>query len=793
MLKDKLRRFTAKLHQWRWKLIALLPILIFLAYPLPDPLFQVSYSTVLEARDGTLLGARIARDEQWRFPVADSIPEKFRHCLRMYEDEFFYQHPGVNPVALGKALVQNVRSGKVVRGGSTLSMQVVRMALGATQRTYFQKGKELLLALKLEMGYRKDEIFSLYAAHAPFGSNVVGLSAAAWRYYRKPPAQLSWAECATLAVLPNHPAMIYPGKRAEKLRQKRDFLLHKLLDNQLLDSLTYRLALLETLPEAPQDLPQRAPRLLSRSIQDGYEGQVVRTTLDARLQGLVNRKVARHHQAMRANHVHNAAALVLDVRSGAALAYVGNTNLTGDHGQYVDMITARRSTGSLLKPVLYAAALDEGILLPRQLLPDVPVFYQGFAPKNFDKKFYGAVPADVALIRSLNVPFVHLLREYGYEKFHQKLRQMGLASLDKPAGHYGLSLILGGAESSLWEVTGLYAGLMRTLQRNGRSPHQTAETLRLYHPNHYVVPDAPVKAAAANRPLIDPAAVWHTLQTLQQMSRPEEQAGWQRFPSASQIAWKTGTSHGFKDAWAVGLNDRYVVGVWLGNADGEGRPDLIGVKAAAPLLFDIFDDLEGTMDFPEPVIATTEVTICRKSGFPAGEFCETVETIYVSPRNKVSACPYHRQLQVGKDERYQVNSSCYPVREMITQTWFVLPPVEAYYYRQHHLDYASPPPLAPDCQQAVAQEQMEIIYPRHQTRLFIPRALDGTPGVAIFEIAHQDESATLYWHLDDTFLGKTTGEHQWGLHPSLGEHTLHVVDQQGKSLTHRFEVISDHG
>ena len=230
MLKGKLQSFAVLLHAWRWKLLVLFPVTIFLAYPLPDPLFRVSYSTVLEANDGTLLGARIARDEQWRFPVADSIPEKFRHCLRLYEDEYFYRHPGVNPVALGKALVQNVRAGKVVRGGSTLSMQVVRMARGATRRTYFQKAKELLLALKLEMAYRKDEIFSLYAAHAPFGSNVVGLSAAAWRYYQKPPTQLSWAECATLAVLPNHPAMIYPGKRAEKLRQKRDFLLRKLLD-----------------------------------------------------------------------------------------------------------------------------------------------------------------------------------------------------------------------------------------------------------------------------------------------------------------------------------------------------------------------------------------------------------------------------------------------------------------------------------------------------------------------------------------------------------------------------------
>ncbi len=683
-------RFTNKLYQWRWKLITFLPAIIFLVYPLPDPLFQVSYSTVLEANDGSLLGARIARDEQWRFPVADSIPEKFRHCLRLYEDEYFYQHPGVNPVALGKALVQNVRAGKVVRGGSTLSMQVVRMARGATRRTYLQKVKELLLALRLEMRYSKDEIFSLYVAHAPFGSNVVGLSAAAWRYYRKPPEQLSWAECATLAVLPNRPAMIYPGKREKKLRRKRDFLLRKLMEKQLIDSMTYRLALLESLPGAPQDLSEQAPRLLSRSISDGYEGQVIRSTLDARLQEVVNRKVARHHQSMRANHVYNAAALVLDLQTGAALAYVGNANPTGDHGQYVDMITANRSTGSLLKPVLYAAALDEGILLPRQLLPDVPVFYQGFAPKNFDQKFYGAVPADVALMRSLNVPFVHLLREYGYEKFHQKLQQMGLRSLNKPAGHYGLSLILGGAESSLWEVTALYAGLARTLHRSGRSPHQTAPTLPLYSANHYILSDGPTERTSQQ--LIAPSAVWHTVQAMQQVNRPEEQAGWQRFPSASQIAWKTGTSHGFKDAWAVGLNDRYVVGVWLGNADGEGRPDLIGVRAAAPLLFDIFDDLDGTMDFAEPVIATTEVRVCQKSGFAAGEFCEATETVYASPRNQGRACPYHQRLQVRQDERCQVNSSCYAVREMTARSWFVLPPVEAYYYRQHHLDYAPPPP-----------------------------------------------------------------------------------------------------
>ncbi len=784
--------FKTKVYSKRWWLLGLLPLAVFLIYPLPKPLFKVSYSTVLEARDGTLLGARIAKDEQWRFPIPDSIPKKFQQCLLLYEDEYFYQHPGINPVALGKALVQNIEAGKVVRGGSTLSMQVVRMALGNTRRTHWQKCRELLLALKLEMLYSKEEIMRLYVAHAPFGSNVVGLSAASWRYYQKSPGNLPWAECATLAVLPNSPSMIYPGKNDDELRYKRDFLLSKLLKNNYLDTLTYQLALLETLPGAPHDLPNLARHLLGRSVKEGYEGQNVHSTIDVRLQALVNSKVARQHQDMRANHVYNAAALVVDVKTGEALAYVGNADGPGNHGQYVDVVTASRSTGSLLKPVLYGAAIDEGMLLPYQMLPDVPVFYQGFAPKNFDKKFYGAVPADVSLIRSLNVPFVYLLKEYGYEKFHQKLRSMGLTSLNKPAGHYGLSLILGGAESSLWEITSMYAGMVRTLERAQRTPHQKKDTKPLYFANHYVQGDTTTYAKGNQQELIKASAIWHTFQAMQQVRRPEELAGWERFPSAKKIAWKTGTSFGFRDAWAIGLNDRYVVGVWLGNADGEGRPDLIGVKAAAPLLFDIFDELEGGMHFPQPVVATTELKVCKKSGCLAGEFCPEQETVYISPKARVGKCPYHKQLHLRKDGRYQVNSSCYAVGEMVARSWFVLPPVQAWYYSQHHMDYQPPPPFDPHCEQPGLQE-MEIIYPRHQTRLYIPRDLDGKPGAAIFEIAHQDRNATLYWHLDNNYLGKTTGEHQFGMNPSFGKHTLHIVDNNGKELEHHFEVISNHG
>lgn len=776
-----------------WWLLVLLPFFIFFAYPLPDPLFKVSYSTVLEARDGTLLGARIAQDEQWRFPLSDSIPDKFQTCLRLYEDEFFFKHPGINPISLGKAFIQNVQAGRIIRGGSTLSMQVIRMALGNSHRTYLQKCKELLLALKLELSYSKNEILQLYASHAPFGSNVVGLSAASWRYYRKSPDALSWAECATLAVLPNSPSIIYPGKNEGKLQRKRNFLLRKLLAKGYLDSTTYQLALLETLPGAPHELPDLAPHLLGRAMQEGQIGKRIKSSLHVQLQALVAEKVARHHQKMVANHVYNAAALVVDVRTGAALAYVGNTNTNGDHGQYVDVITAPRSTGSLLKPILYGAALDEGILLPYQLLPDIPLFYQGFAPKNFDKKFYGAVPADVSLIRSLNVPFVFLLREYGYEKFHQKLVQMGLSSLNKPASYYGLSLILGGAESSLWEITAMYAGLVRTLNHDALSPHQKSAK-KFYFPNHYLFQaDLSKKAESLDQEMLNPSAIWHTFQAMQQVRRPEELAGWERFPSAKKVAWKTGTSFGFRDAWAVGLNDRYVVGVWLGNADGEGRPDLIGVKAAAPLLFDIFDELDGSVGFSQPVLATSEVKVCTQSGFLASDHCPHQETLFVSPKVQVPRCPYHQQLHLSQNKQYQVNSSCYAINDMISYSWFILPPVQAWYYRRHHIDYIDPPPFDAKCQKESARAYMEIIYPNHKTRLYIPRELDGKPGLAVFEVAHQDKDATLFWHLDDVYLGKTQKVHQLGVNPSQGSHTLHIVDNDGRELIHRFEVISNNG
>lgn len=776
---------------WKIFLFALLSLVLLFVFT-PVPSFEHNaYATVLEARDGTLLGARIADDGQWRFPPADEVPEKFKQALLYFEDEYFYQHPGINPVSIWKALWQNIQAGEIRRGGSTISMQVVRLSRNNPPRTIPEKLLEIFLTLKMELLLSKEEILSLYAAHAPFGGNVVGLSAAAWRYYGRPPEKLSWAESATLAVLPNSPSLIYPGKNSKFLLAKRNRLLDKLEVKGVIDQSTAALSKVEPLPGEPKPLPDLTAHLLTRAIQEGHAGKNVLTTLDAKLQEIVKEKVQRHHRRMEENYIHNAAAIVVDIATGDALAYVGNVESDGPHGQYVDIITANRSTGSLLKPILYAAAIDEGLILPQQLLPDIPVFLQGFAPQNFDKKFHGAVPADKALVRSYNVPFVHLLRDYGYEKFHHLLRRLGLKSLDKPAGYYGLSMILGGAESSLWEVSAAYASMARSLMNYFKRPVGKHYSPEDYHPNYYLdhkdgAPQLYPKGA------ISVAAISRMLLTMQDLNRPEEQSGWEHYASSRAIAWKTGTSYGFKDAWAIGLNTRYVVGVWLGNADGEGRPELVGVKAAAPLLFDIFSVLKVDKDFPVPLDNQRDLAVCKTSGYKAGPYCEEIKSEMLPALSERAAiCPYHQLLHLDESGTQQVSSACYPVRKMQEKSWFVLPPTEAWYYKQYHANYKEPPGFLAACMdQSSKNEFMELIYPRTYTRIYVPTELDGSSGSAIFEVAHRNPAATIYWHLDKQYIGSTFRIHQLGLSPAKGNHTLHLVDDQGRELVLPFEVIN---
>ncbi len=763
------------MKRWRHVLAiaaALLALLIAWARWGPmDPLFPAPRSTVLLDRDGGTLAASVAHDGQWRMPSGDSIPARFERCLIAFEDRHFRSHIGIHLPSLVRAAQQNRKAGRVVSGGSTITMQVARMARGDRPRTAWNKLVEMLMALRLEARYTKDAILALYAANAPFGGNVVGLEAAAWRWFGQPPHQLGWAECATLAVLPNAPARIHPGRQRDDLRRKRDRLLAHLRDTGVLDSLSCDLAMSEPLPDRPLPLPRAAPHLLSTLEQQGHRGQRIHSTIDANLQQRVQAIAERHARTLRANEVHNAAVLVLDSRTGEALAYIGNPDPTdAAHAGAVDIVQARRSTGSLLKPFLYADMLQSGELMPDQLVADLPTHYEGFAPRNFDERFDGAVPASAALARSLNVPAVRALRLHGIERTLRTLRAMGMHSIDRSAGHYGLSLIVGGAEATLWELTGAYASLARIVLQEDPAP---------VHPPMVIRADTKAELEP-QRPPLSAAAVYHTLIALQDLNRPELETGWHHFAGTQRIAWKTGTSFGHRDAWAIGATDRYTVGVWTGNADGEGRPGLTGTLAAAPMLFEIFGALPNAQHFQPPHDELEAMAVCRQSGLRASVDCTPVDTLrIIRAAVRTAPCTYHHRVFVNAEGTAQVP----PGADGQWVHWFSLPPAMEYYYATSHPGYR---PL-PAARTGSDEQPMGLIYPEPGAQLFIPVQLDGTHTRIVLHAAHRDPQAAINWDLDGTFIGRTTGEHRLPADLATGTHRLTLTDQHGHTLTARFQ------
>ena len=770
--------------------------LVWYLWLLPNPLFDRPVSTVLEDTHGGLLGAKIASDGQWRFPLLDSVPEKYEKSLIAFEDKRFYLHGGVDLLSMARAMRQNLAAGRVISGGSTISMQVVRLYRNPPSRSLSQKVYEVLLAGRLELQYSKKKILRFYAAHAPFGGNVVGLEAASWRYFGKQPHLLSWAEAATLAVLPNSPGLIHPGRNRQRLLDKRNRLLDRLLAQGKIDTLSCELAKEETLPEAPLPIPQLAPHLLERARmehpRDLKKGRGrFRTSLDPELQVQVARALDRHMTWLKSNEIHNAACIVLDVETGKVLAYVGNVAGTGfEHGEQVDIVRAPRSTGSILKPFLFALALQEGIITPASLLPDIPTSIRGYRPENFSNKYDGSIEAGQALTRSLNIPMVILLQRYGLEKFHHQLSRLGFHTFTKPPSHYGLSLILGGGECTLEEVTGAYAGMARTInhfplhggkyeqgifQRPGYLLDETQEKKPVLSPN----PD-PLSASAA----------WLTMETIRRLDRPDELGQWERFHSSQQIAWKTGTSFGFRDAWAVGVTPQFAVGVWVGNADGEGRPNLLGIKAAAPILFDIFEMLPGRGAwFERPADELRRAPVCRQSGYRPLAICPT-DTVWVTKGAlEGPACPYHRVVHLDPGLEYQVNSTCLSPSEMVHQAWFALPPVEEHYYVQQHPEYKLLPPFLENCQQSDADLPLQLIDPKPNIRIYIPRNLNGSLSRTVFKAAHRRPEAVLYWHIDEEFIGKTERFHHLEVVPTPGEHWLTVVDDRGNRLERKFTIL----
>ncbi|MCT4616334.1 MAG: penicillin-binding protein 1C [Marinifilaceae bacterium] len=744
-------------------------IFIIIYFTIPVDYFPDDYSTSVYSVEGEFIGGKLSSDEQWRFRLNDSINDKFETCLLCFEDKYFYYHPGVNPWSIVKAIYYNISQNKVVSGASTISMQVVRMSQKNKRRTYLQKIKEIFLALSLELHYSKNDILKMYCQHAPFGGNIVGLESASWRYFNQDSRFLSWSEAAMLAVLPNAPSLMFPGKNNSMLKAKRDKLLKSLLIEHKIDSLTYSLSVEEEIPNSVFPIPSISQHFTDKVFKE-HRGERLRTTINYSLQNRLNRIIKKHNSIHSTNDINNLCALILDVNSGDVLAYTGNSRSTSkynkNHSCDVDIIQSKRSTGSLLKPILYAAMIDAGKMTAKTLLADVPINISGYKPRNFNKQYSGACSADKALAMSLNIPAVNMLKDYGIENFILLLNQLGVTSINKNSSYYGLTLILGGAESSLYELSNLYANMARILK------FDYGEKSLLRKPNYL----ADVNATKYSFEYLSKASVYECFKALLEVNRPLGESGWQSFSSSKKISWKTGTSFGFKDAWSIGTDGKYVVGVWAGNADGEGRPGLTGLRVAAPVMFDVFNILPNSNWFERPYQEMKKIKICKNSGHVAGRFCSDIDSINTYKKcERSKPCPYCRIVHTKNTKA----SNGVDVKKA-----FVLPPIMEYYYSKSHPFYEKLP------LSSINSHSIEFVYPVNNANIYIPKLRDETRGFINFELACRNPQDTVFWHLDGKYIGQTNEIHQMLINADFGRHRLTVMNKKAVKRNCYFNVIS---
>lgn len=788
-----MKRFKSLIATRKRRLLIFVFVLLLFNffYQLPSPLFSSPFSTVLYSSSGEIISVKIAEDEQWRISLEDNIADKYKTCLINYEDEAFYSHLGFNPLSLVRAIKQNLQARRIVSGGSTITMQVARLAQQNPPRTIWQKLKELYIAFRIELAYSKEEILKLYANHAPFGGNVVGIAAAGYKYYGRSLQDLSWSEAATLAVLPNSPALIYPGRNKEKLIRKRNFLLKKLLTKNIIDPETYSLALEEELPQEFIKFPRKAPHFLEFCKSQHPNQPILRSTINEDLQVRVDDILNHHISSYSHNHIYNGAILVINNYTNEVISYVGNSiPQNGNfHENYVDIIQAPRSTGSILKPFLHASAIDDGLILNTSLLADIPTIIDGFAPKNYTKRFEGAVNANHALQRSLNIPAVLLLKKYGYPRFHQKLKSLGFSTLTPSADRYGLSLILGGAEATLWDLGKIYSGIAKTINEFEKGPINAPYSSVFFSPPSILLNQRKDSLKYRSTHPLKASACYETFETLTELKRPLSEGGWKHFANSKKIAWKTGTSHGFRDAWAVGVTPRYTVAVWVGNATGEGRPGLVGILKAAPVMFSVFNALPNTEWFKKPSRELYKQAICKYSGMKASENCPMIDTAEISASGKKSAlCNYCRTIHLNEAGE-RVSSKCYPTSKMVSKKTFVLPPVQEWYYAQKSAQYEHLPPFAKNCVEPSENHPIRFIYPNYGSKIYIPREIQGKRSKLICELTHREKGTEVFWHLDQFYIGKTVDDHQMPISYNKGSHTLSVIDQHGNEEIIKFEIL----
>ena len=756
-------------------LSVLLILIIWIAFPLKKPIIPVDYSQTILAEDGQMLRVFLNKNEQWCLPPVkfDSIPQKLKIAVFLYEDEYFRYHPGVNPVSVIRAIKQNIRSKRVVSGASTINMQVARMKF-KNKRNYFSKLKEMLFAVKLNFHYSKNSILALYLNHAPFGGNIIGYKAASMRYFQKQPEKLSWAEAALLAVLPNAPGTISPSQNNALLKQKRNQLLKKLYRKKKISKPVYEMAIVEPIPQKVYPFGLLAPHL-TQQIHNTDNTDIVKTTINYSFQQYFEFLCKQYACQMKQQGINNLSVIVVDNKKKSVVSYVGSQDYfdVASNGM-VDGVHAPRSSGSILKPFLYALSIDEGLITPNTIIFDIPTYFDAFSPNNADEKFNGVVYAKDALRRSLNVPAVRLLNGYGLYQFYSFLKEAGITTLFRNADEYGLPLIIGGAETTPWDIAQLFCGLANSGN---------------FCPIYVEKKDSLV--TLNEKKLISNGSSFLTMEMLNELKRPGAEYNWQKYRNTTNIAWKTGTSYGHKDAWAVGSTPAWTVVVWVGNFDGESNVLLNGMESAGPLFFEIFNYLPKDASSPWFKKRNSDfktISLCAETGFVAGPDCPVKRYTNV-PRemNALKTCPYHLKYEVDSAETKTVCSLCWSLGHH-SKSYLVYPPEVNYQLNLRGISYELPPDHNPACTGVHPAQNMAFIYPKDSSQIWLPRDFNGELQKVVFKVAHQKPSAKVYWYLDNEYLGATQNNHTQVLRLTEGWHRLTASDNFGEKCKTTFQI-----
>jgi penicillin-binding protein 1C len=736
----------------------LLFALLCLIFPLPD---KIEYATCIQDDQGQIVHAFLPRDQQWRMKLENAeLTPLLKNTILFKEDKYFYFHPGINPIAICKSIIGNILHGKIRSGASTITMQVAR-ALEPKKRTYFNKLLEIFRAEQLELKYSKQEILGLYLNLIPYGGNIQGVKAAALFYFRKNPDHLSLAEITTLSIIPNRPSSLVIGKTNERIIKARNYWLKKFEHQKLFMAKEIEDALREPLTATRNAAPEFVPHLSLKLKKSGREH--IATHIEMNKQFKLEKLVADYIQASRLKNIQNAAVIVIDNEMHQVVAYLGSADFrdTLDGGE-VNGAVAIRQPGSTLKPLLYGLCMDEGLLTPKQIINDVAVNYEGYAPENFDRKFNGYVSMEYALEHSLNIPAVRSLQTLGKDRLIQALAVCGFESVKKDQVKLGLSMILGGCGASLEQLTGLFSIF--------------ANQGLYYKPSFMQNDDSPTP-----KRILSASSTYMINEILSKLNRPDFPLNWQSTAHLPKIAWKTGTSYGRRDAWSIGYNQHYTVGVWCGNFSARGVPELSGANTATPLLFKIFNTIDYDADeqwFTKPASLDTRM-VCAETGLLPGDYCDHLITGYFIPGvSSAKTCTHLQEVIISADEKMSYCRSCMPANGYKKKLYRIIPPEMQRYYEENKIAYQKLPPHNPACEKIFREEGPVITSPSSGFEYLISKK---DPEPLQLSCHSSNDVNKIYWYINNRFYKATTAGSKQFFIPEEGPVKISCTDDKGRN------------